>query len=63
MIIENAICLPAKRLIHLERFPWLWTFSFHIECSLPNISDFPVCQATKLENVEALRRSWKDSKY
>jgi hypothetical protein len=28
-IIENAICLPAKRLIHLERFPWLWTFVPH----------------------------------
>jgi hypothetical protein len=37
--------------------------SFHIECILPNIRDCPVCQATTLANVEALGRSWKDSKY
>jgi hypothetical protein len=54
-IIENAICLPAKRLIYLERFPW--NDSFHFECILPNISDCPVCQATMLANVEALGRS------
>ena len=53
-IIENAICLPAKRLIYLERFPWLWTFVPHRmhpaqHQRLPSLST--------LANVEALGRS------
>jgi hypothetical protein len=58
-IIENAICLPAKRLINLERFPLLsgCGHSFHIECILPNISDCSVCQATTLADVEALGKT------
>jgi hypothetical protein len=53
-IIENAICLSAKRVIHLERFPWLWTFPFHIECILPNISDCPVCKQQRWQMLNFL---------
>jgi hypothetical protein len=36
---------------------------YKISMILPNISDCAVCQATTLANVEAVGRSWKDSKY